>query len=239
MSIDEKRLFQLTILEEKISIKFNDKNILNQAFLHPSLANEKEKYHQENNQRLEFLGDAVLELAISEYLYRNYDFLTEGQMTKVRAFTVCESSLANIARQLVLNEYLILSKGEENTGGREKASILADTFEALIGAIYIDKGYKIAYDFIIKNLEEIIKKAVNGKCGFDYKTDLQELLQKLGDEKIIYNIVSESGPDHDKLFQVEVVWKDKILGKGLGKSKKQAEQMAAKAALDKINFSEI
>ncbi|GAQ26293.1 MULTISPECIES: ribonuclease III [Tepidanaerobacter] len=239
MSMDEKRLQQLTILEEKISIKFSDISILNQAFVHPSLANEKEKFHQENNQRLEFLGDAVLELAISEYLYRNYDFLTEGQMTKVRAFTVCESSLANIARQLALNEYLILSKGEENTGGREKASILADTFEALIGAIYIDKGYKIAYDFIIKNLEEIIKKAVNGKCGFDYKTDLQELLQKFGDEKIIYNVISESGPDHDKLFQVEVVWKDKILGKGGGKSKKQAEQMAAKAALDKINFSEI
>jgi len=237
--MDEKRLQQLTILEEKISIKFSDISILNQAFVHPSLANEKEKFHQENNQRLEFLGDAVLELAISEYLYRNYDFLTEGQMTKVRAFTVCESSLANIARQLALNEYLILSKGEENTGGREKASILADTFEALIGAIYIDKGYKIAYDFIIKNLEEIIKKAVNGKCGFDYKTDLQELLQKFGDEKIIYNVISESGPDHDKLFQVEVVWKDKILGKGGGKSKKQAEQMAAKAALDKINFSEI
>lgn len=239
MSMDEKRLQQLTILEEKISIKFSDISILNQAFVHPSLANEKEKFHQENNQRLEFLGDAVLELAISEYLYRNYDFLTEGQMTKVRAFAVCESSLANIARQLALNEYLILSKGEENTGGREKASILADTFEALIGAIYIDKGYKIAYDFIIKNLEEIIKKAVNGKCGFDYKTDLQELLQKFGDEKIIYNVISESGPDHDKLFQVEVVWKDKILGKGGGKSKKQAEQMAAKAALDKINFSEI
>lgn len=239
MSMDAKRLQQLTILEEKISIKFSDISILNQAFVHPSLANEKEKFHQENNQRLEFLGDAVLELAISEYLYRNYDFLTEGQMTKVRAFTVCESSLANIARQLALNEYLILSKGEENTGGREKASILADTFEALIGAIYIDKGYKIAYDFIIKNLEEIIKKAVNGKCGFDYKTDLQELLQKFGDEKIIYNVISESGPDHDKLFQVEVVWKDKILGKGGGKSKKQAEQMAAKAALDKINFSEI
>lgn len=239
MSMDEKRLQQLTILEEKISIKFSDISILNQAFVHPSLANEKEKFHQENNQRLEFLGDAVLELAISEYLYRNYDFLTEGQMTKVRAFTVCESSLANIARQLALNEYLILSKGEENTGGREKASILADTFEALIGAIYIDKGYKIAYDFIIKNLEEIIKKAVNGKCGFDYKTDLQELLQKFGDEKIIYNVISESGPDHDKLFQVEVVWKDKILGKGGGKSKKQAEQMAAKAALDKINFSDI
>lgn len=239
MSMDAKRLQQLTILEEKISIKFSDISILNQAFVHPSLANEKEKFHQENNQRLEFLGDAVLELAISEYLYRNYDFLTEGQMTKVRAFAVCESSLANIARQLALNEYLILSKGEENTGGREKASILADTFEALIGAIYIDKGYKIAYDFIIKNLEEIIKKAVNGKCGFDYKTDLQELLQKFGDEKIIYNVISESGPDHDKLFQVEVVWKDKILGKGGGKSKKQAEQMAAKAALDKINFSEI
>lgn len=141
MSIDKKRLKQLKIFQKKIKIYFEDLNILNQAFKHPSLTNEKEKPHQENNQRLEFLGDAVLELAVSEYLYRHYQFLTEGQMTKIRAFTVCEPTLAKIGRQLYLGNYLILGKGEENTGGREKDSILADTLEALIGAIYIDRNY--------------------------------------------------------------------------------------------------
>lgn len=235
MCIDEKRLQQLMILQENIGIRFSNLNTLNQAFIHPSLTNEKEKPYQENNQRLEFLGDAVLELSISEYLYRHYDFLTEGQMTKIRAFTVCESSLAQIARQLFLGDYLILSKGEENTGGREKVSILADTLEALIGAIYIDKNYKTTYDFIIKNLEAIIFKAIQGEWGTDYKTDLQELLQKFDEDKILYNVVNESGPDHDKLFCVEVVWKNKILGTGIGKSKKQAEQNAAREALDKMN----
>ncbi|NLU10905.1 MAG: ribonuclease III [Tepidanaerobacter acetatoxydans] len=235
MCIDEKRLQQLMILQENIGIRFSNLNTLNQAFIHPSLTNEKEKPYQENNQRLEFLGDAVLELSISEYLYRHYDFLTEGQMTKIRAFTVCESSLAQIARQLFLGDYLILSKGEENTGGREKVSILADTLEALIGAIYIDKNYKTTYDFIIKNLEAIIFKAIQGEWGTDYKTDLQELLQKFNEDKIIYNVVKESGPDHDKLFYVEVVWKNKVLGTGIGKSKKQAEQNAAKEALYKMN----
>jgi len=234
MCIDIERLQQLASFQEKIEIHFKDPTILNQAFIHPSLTNEKGKLHQENNQRLEFLGDAVLELVVSEYLYINHDILTEGQMTKIRATAVCESSLARIAKHLCLGDYLILGKGEENTGGRRKTSILADTFEALIGAIYIDKNYNIAYDFITKNLETIILKAVDGNWGTDYKTTLQEVVQKSDSEGVFYNVTKESGPDHDKVFQVEVVWKNVVLGIGIGKSKKQAEQKAAQAALLKI-----
>jgi len=237
MWVDQKRLLQLDALQKKIKVQFNDVNILNQAFIHPSLTNERENPHQDNNQRLEFLGDAILELAVSEYLYRNYNFFTEGQMTKIRAVTVCEPSLAEVARQLRLGDYLILGKGEENTGGRHKNSILADTLEALIGAIYIDKSYSDAYDFIIYNLETVILKAVDGEWESDYKTNLQEVLQKSDSGRLFYKVIKETGPDHDKVFYVDVVWKNKILGTGVGKSKKQAEQKAAKAALDKIKVN--
>jgi len=232
--IDQKRLLQLDTLQKKIKIQFSDEKTLNQAFIHPSLTNEKGNLYQDNNQRLEFLGDAVLELIVSEYLYRNYNFLTEGQMTKIRATTVCEPSLAQVARQLGLGDFLILGKGEENTGGRQKSSILADTLEALIGAIYIDKGYKDAYNFVIGNLQAVISKAVDGDGDIDYKTNLQEILQKSGNDRILYNITRETGPDHDKVFYVNVIWRNQVLGTGVGKSKKQAEQMAAKAALEKL-----
>ncbi|HHY41669.1 MAG TPA: ribonuclease III [Thermoanaerobacterales bacterium] len=234
MYISKERLLQLEKLQEKIKIQFSDVNILNQAFIHPSLTNEKDCPHQDNNQRLEFLGDAVLELVISEYLYKNYNFLNEGQMTKIRALTVCEPSLAKAARQLSLGDYLILGKGEENTGGRQKSSILADTLEALIGAIYVDKNYGTAYDFIISILEMVILKSVEGEWDTDYKTALQEFLQKSDADRVLYRVTKETGPDHDKVFYVDVVWKNEVLGTGVGKSKKQAEQQAAKAALEKI-----
>jgi len=234
MSVDPNRLLQLETLQKRICVHFNDIDILNQAFVHPSLSNEKESLNHDNNQRLEFLGDAVLELVVSEYLYKNYNFLTEGQMTKIRAITVCEPSLAQVARSLELGEYLILGKGEENTGGRHKNSILADTFEALIGSIYIDKGYQDAYNFVICNLQTVISKAIDGEGDIDYKTNLQEVLQKSGSDRIFYNVVKETGPDHDKVFYVNVVWRNEVLGSGTGKSKKQAEQMAAKSALEKI-----
>lgn len=234
MLVDQNRLLQLNALQMKINIQFSDVYTLNHAFIHPSYTNEKGSLYQDNNQRLEFLGDSVLELAVSEYLYRNYDLLTEGQMTKVRAITVCEPSLARVARQLGLGDYLILGRGEENTGGRNKNSILADAFEALIGAIYIDKGYEDAYNFVICNLGAVISKAAYGEGDIDYKTNLQEFLQKSGGDRVFYNVTKETGPDHDKVFYVNVVWKNEILGTGIGKSKKQAEQNAAKAALEKI-----
>ncbi len=234
MTISKQRLLELYGLQEKIKVQFNDINILNQAFIHPSLTNEKDLPPHDNNQRLEFLGDAVLELVISEHLYKNYNFFTEGQMSKIRSLIVCEPSLAKVARKLGLGDYLILGKGEENTGGRQKNSILADTLEALIGAIYIDKNYSCAYDFIIGILKEAILKAVDGDGDTDYKTNLQEVLQKTDSSRVLYKVIKETGPDHDKVFYVEAVWKDEILGTGVGKSKKQAEQQAAKAALEKI-----
>ncbi|MDD4568516.1 MAG: ribonuclease III [Tepidanaerobacteraceae bacterium] len=231
---NDRRRQQFLLFQREIGIYFNDEMILNKAFIHPSFTNEKEKPQKENNQRLEFLGDAVLELVVSEYLYKNYQYLSEGQMTKVRAFTVCEPSLAETAKILSLGDYLILGKGEENTGGRKKASILADTLEALIGAIYIDKKYKTTRDFIIRILKTVIIKAVEGEWSIDYKTNLQEILQKSDRERVLYNVTRESGPDHDKKFYVDVVWKNTILGKGIGTSKKLAEQQAAKAALIRI-----
>lgn len=237
MSINKKRIQQLLEFQKKISICFDSQEILNQAFIHPSFTSEKEASNEESNQRLEFLGDAVLELVVSEYLYKNYPYLTEGQMTKVRAFTVCEPSLAEVSKRLLLGDYLILGKGEENTRGREKTSILADTFEALLGSIYIDKNYDTVRDFTIRNLESIILKAVEGEWGTDYKTNLQEILQRTDSDKISYNVIKESGPDHDKVFYVEVVWKNEVLGTGFGKSKKQAEQQAAKEAITKIKDS--
>ncbi len=235
MSLDDKRQKQLEIIQENIGIFFENPVILNQAFKHPSLSNEQEGQNQDNNQRLEFLGDAVLELVISEYLFKNYKSLREGQMTKIRAFIVCEPTLAKLSQKLHLGNYLMLGKGEENTGGREKNSILADTLEALIGAIYIDKSYSAAYDFIIKNLKMTILKAISGEWNMDYKTNLQEVLQKNDDERISYNLVKELGPDHDKTFYVEAILNNRVLGTGKGKSKKQAEQEAAREALAKIN----
>jgi len=231
MSMCKKRQERLYSFQIAVSIDFRDITLLNTAFVHPSVTNEGERAHLENNQRLEFLGDAVLELIVSEYLYKRYPHLTEGEMTKLRAFVVCEASLARVARKLGLGKLLLLGKGEENTQGREKASILADTFEALLGAVYIDKGLKASRKFVLVNLRPTIDEALNGELIGDYKTRLQETLQKADGGEISYNVVKETGPDHDKKFYVEVVADNKILGHGAGKSKKQAEQNAAKEAL--------
>lgn len=235
MYIDQKRFEELDILQKRIGIVFKHLETLNHAFIHPSFTNEQNPLSAENNQRMEFLGDAVLELVVSHYLFENYSDLAEGQMTKVRAYTVCEQSLSWVAKNLGLGNYLILGKGEENTGGREKPSILADTFESLIGAIYLERGFDTAKDFIIKNLRQTIQKAVEGEAALDYKTTLQEILQKMSPDRICYDVIREEGPDHAKVFYVEVVWRGKILGRGQGKSKKEAEQFAAKEALEYIN----
>jgi ribonuclease-3 len=235
MHIDKKRLKELKRLNDKTGIDFGNMDVLNTAFIHPSFTNEHGLESHENNQRLEFLGDAILDLAISQFLYENYPRLTEGQMTKIRASVVCEQSLSRIAEELSLGDYLILGRGEENTKGRHKPSILADTFEAFIGAIYLEKGFDVVQTFILNNLNKLIKVAVEGEDDRDYKTTLQELLQKLANDRVIYNVIGERGPDHDKIFLVEVRWKGKFLGKGTGKSKKEAEQAAAGEALQFLN----
>ncbi|MCR4430143.1 MAG: ribonuclease III [Tepidanaerobacteraceae bacterium] len=234
--MDSKRLSELNRLQEKIGIYFNDIQILNNAFIHPSYTNEQNFIVLENNQRLEFLGDAVLELAVSHYLYEKYPGMSEGQMTKVRAYTVCEQSLAQASRNMSLMDFLVLGKGEENSGGREKPSILADTFESLVGAIYLDKNLETARNFIICNLKDTILRAAEGEEALDYKTILQETLQKTSPDRICYTVIKEEGPDHAKVFHVAVIWKGEILGQGSGKSKKEAEQLAAKQALDRMKI---
>ncbi|MFO7151679.1 MAG: ribonuclease III [Bacillota bacterium] len=231
MVIDERRKEQLKKLEDVLGVHFENLDILNQALIHPSYAYEKGLPHNVHNQRLEFLGDAVLELVISEWIYKDYPNYTEGELTKLRALLVCEESLALLSRDLNLGDYLIIGKGEEITGGRKKDSILADTFEALVGAMYLDRGLETVAAFIRDKFRTIVEKAKAGELSNDYKTFLQEMLQRISPDKITYTVVKEEGPDHDKTFFVEVSWKDDVLGSGSGKSKKEAEQKAAKSAI--------
>ena len=219
-------------LENKIGYKFNNIKLLELAMSHTSYANETKG--KESNERIEYLGDAVLELISSEYIYKTYPKLPEGEMTKTRAYAVCEDSLAIVANRYSFSDFLRVGKCEVMSEGRYRASILADAVEATIGAIYLDGGYESAKKFILPNLipqiEEYIK---NGNK--DYKTQLQEKLQVNGEVKIEYRLISEKGPDHAKTFEVEVYCNNDLLGAGEGKSKKDAEMNAAKVALDKIN----
>ena len=222
-------------LEQTIGYQFTAKSLLEQAMTHSSYANETKKGSHENNERLEFLGDAVLDMVVSEYMYRHFPKMPEGELTKLRAAVVCEGSLAELSRKLGVGRCLLLGKGEESTGGRSRDSILADAFEAIIGAICMDGGMEAAEHhimrFIPKNLEQ------RESLGFrDYKTALQEVIQKNPEEKVEYVLVSESGPDHAKAFQVEVCLNSNVIGVGTGRSKKAAEQMAAKEALRLMGY---
>ena len=217
--------------EEKIGYKFKNINILKNAFTHTSYANENKL---QSNEKLEFLGDAILEFTVSEYLYKNYSHLKEGEMTKVRATVVCEDSLHKIALNYQFNNLLYLGRSEKLSGGALKTAILADSVEAVIAAIFIDAGLSEAKKFIIENLKEAIEQASKNVGQKDYKTVLQEELQKHGSVKIEYDIVKEEGPDHDKTFVAEVKCDGKYLAQGEGNTKKQAEMEAAKKALEKI-----
>jgi ribonuclease-3 len=221
--------------EEKIGYKFNNEDYLLEALTHSSYANENKKNNIKYNERLEFLGDSVLSIVISHHLFINQKDLPEGELTKVRANIVCEESLSDVAKSLNLGKYLLLGKGEEVTGGRERISILADAVEAIIGAIYLDRGLKEATEFVLSFMGDIIQDSIKGKIFRDYKTHLQEILQSKTNEKIYYNVIEEIGPDHNKKFVIEVKLGNEILGKGQGKSKKEAEQMAAKKALKKVD----
>lgn len=225
----------LEILEEKIGYKFKNANYLKVAVTHSSYANES-KSSVQCNERQEFLGDAVLSIIVSTYIFRHCPKLPEGDLTKLRASLVCEKSLAKYAKSLNLGSHLLLSKGERLSGGADRPSILADAFEALIAAIYLDGGMKNAERFVLGFVVDDIK-TMKPKRFTDYKTRLQEIVQKNPDEKIEYILVKESGPDHDKRFLVEVRLNDNnIIGKGGGKSKKSAEQEAAKRALELMGY---
>lgn len=222
---------EIQCLEEKIGYKFNDISLLKKALTHTSYAYEK---NVESNEKLEFLGDSILEYISSEYIYKNYSNLKEGEMTKVRATVVCQESLSKIARLLDFSEFLYLGKSEQISDGKSRPSILEDAFEAVIAAIYLDGGIKPVKEFIIKNLQKEIENATKNVGGKDYKTLLQEKLQVNGDIKIEYEITKESGPDHNKVFESVVKCEGKILANGVGKSKKHAEMEAAKKALESL-----
>ena len=223
-------------LQKTIKYYFKKIDLLYTALSHPSYAHENNLPHYKSNQRLEFLGDAVLGLTVSEIIYNEYPNFPEGRMTKVRANVVCESTLARIARDVLLGEFLYLGKGEEATGGRKRTSILADALEALIGAIYIDGGIEQAKQFVKNYFYNEIKDTIQKQNYKDYKFTLQELTQRDNKEKLYYEVIGESGPDHDKIFTVHVKFHNKILGKGKGKSKKEAEQAAAKSALKDLDI---
>lgn len=207
---------------------FKDQGLIYLALVHPSYS--QEKTISGNNQRLEFLGDAVLNFVVAEYLYNNFTDKAEGDLTKIRAKVVCEKALLEVARIIDLGKYLQLGKGEEMSGGRKRKSILADAVEAVIGAIYLDQGYEKASQFILKHLTGFIEQAVSGDY-YDYKSRLQELVQGQSKQNVSYSILEESGPAHAKTFVAGVFYQGKLLANGCGKSKKEAEQKAAEAVL--------
>ena len=225
----------MTDLQNKIGYQFKNPALLNEALTHSSYANEHKSQHIKYNERLEFLGDSVLSIVVSDYIYKNCPELPEGELTKLRATLVCEKSLYEFAKKIDLGKYLILSKGERNNGGADRPSILSDAFEALIAAIYIDGGIapasKHILNFVIPAIKNSKKKKIN-----DYKTTLQEIIQKNPGEKLEYVLVKESGPDHNKHFFVEVHLNSNVIGKGGGKSKKEAEQQAAREALELMGY---
>lgn len=225
----------MTDLQNKIGYQFKNPALLNEALTHSSYANEHKSQHIKYNERLEFLGDSVLSIVVSDYIYKNCPELPEGELTKLRASLVCEKSLYEFAKKIDLGNYLILSKGERNNGGADRPSILSDAFEALIAAIYIDGGIEPASKHILNFVIPAIKNSKKKKIN-DYKTTLQEIIQKNPGERLEYVLVKESGPDHNKHFVVEVHLNSNVIGKGGGGSKKEAEQQAAREALELMGY---
>ncbi len=220
----------MTPLEERIEYKFRNSLLLAEALTHPSLGHEAQRYHFDY-QRLEFLGDAVLQLVITEYLFSHFQAEAEGQLTKLRSRLVSRDALKTHAATLDLGRYILMGRGEEASGGRERTSTLADAFEALIGALYLDGGLDVAKNFILTQTRGDLARLTEEPTDFNPKGDLQELLQSISPRSPIYELVSQTGPEHEKTFVSEVVWEGLILGEGTGRSKKQAETAAALEAL--------
>lgn len=224
----------MTELEYIIGYEFKNKELLETALTHSSYANEQGK-GVICNERLEFLGDSVLSLVVSTFIYNNFPEYPEGNLTKLRASLVCEKALFAFAKEIRLGDFIKLSHGEKRGGGANRPSIVSDAFEAVIAALYLDGGYEIAQSFVLKFVEPQTKhiKAIPVK---DYKTTLQEIVQKNPGERIEYRLVGESGPDHNKHFTVEVMLNSNCIGKGGGRSKKEAEQQAAREALELMGY---
>ena len=220
-------------LEKYLEYDFKNKKLLENALSHTSYAHENGR-GSKSNERLEFLGDSVLSLAVSERIYSHQPEISEGNMSKIRAAVVCEESLYEAALRLHYDTFILLGKGEEKLGGSKKPSILADAFEAVLAAIFLDSDFETAQDFVRRNLDEKITKELNSAGGKDHKTKLQELLQGRGVERIVYEIVAENGPDHHKEYEAIVKVKNEVLGRGKGNNKKEAEQNAASEALSRV-----
>lgn len=217
-------------LEASISIVFSDKDLLRLAFVHKSFVNENPE-QERFNERLEFLGDAVLELVVTDFLYHNYPDQPEGKLTNWRSALVKGKNLAQVARELKLGDFLLLSRGEELSGGRDKDYILANTMEAFIGALYLDKGYETANNFIQKTIIAHLEDIIDQGLHIDAKSKVQELAQEQLNLTPRYELMSESGPDHDKIFEMGIYFDRKLAGKGSGSSKQDAQQAAAEDAL--------
>ncbi|MED4989057.1 ribonuclease III [Parageobacillus toebii] len=231
--INEKRRAKFKELQKKIGIFFTNEKLLIQAFTHSSYVNEHRRRPHEDNERLEFLGDAVLELTVSQYLFKKFPHMSEGELTKLRAAIVCEPSLVKFANALSFGELVLLGKGEELTGGRTRPALLADVFEAFIGALYLDQGMDAVMQFLGQTIFPKIDEGAFSHV-MDFKSQLQELVQRDGIGVLEYSILEEKGPAHNKEFVSRVSLNGQTLGIGIGKSKKEAEQHAAQMALQKL-----
>ncbi|OGN99857.1 MAG: ribonuclease III [Chloroflexi bacterium RBG_13_51_52] len=221
-------------LQKKLKVSFKNPALLEQALVHSSYINENPDYIVGHNERLEFLGDAVLDFIVADKLYQEFSNLNEGEMTKLRAALVKRDTLAQLARAIKLGDFLYMGKGEESTGGRNKSPNLAGALESVIAAVYLDLGIDTTRDLVSRLLAEEWKKITGPSAGIDYKSKLQELTQSKYQSTPIYRLVSETGPDHDKTFTVEVMIEKKAFGSGTGKSKKLAETEAARLALKRL-----
>ncbi len=232
-SIDSERKKELHLFESHADVKFKRLELLNQAFCHRSHANEAGN-SVENNERLEFLGDSVLGLVVAEYLYVTLSDKPEGELARIKSFVVSEDSLAGIARTIRIDNYILIGKGEEHSGGRRKKAILADALEAIIGALFLDSGFKAAKKFVLRYIKPEIRKVLEDRHRKDYKTLLQEYVQKRYRTYPQYSLVKKTGPDHDRTFWIDVTVEGTKYGPGEGKNKKEAEQAAASVAWEEL-----
>lgn len=234
----EKRLAEVRKFAEDNHIPVQNIQLLNTALTHTSYANEHKDEVIHDNERLEFLGDAVLDLVVGEYLFLRFPTWPEGELTRAKASAVCKPACAECAAKFRIGEYMRLGKGEEMSGGRTRISILGDAFEAVIGAIYLDNDYSVASRFILGHLKKFLDIIDSGHYDHDYKSDLQEIVQRHGEIDIRYIVVKDEGPDHDKTIWMDISINGKIFGRGIGKNKKEAAQHAAKEAIAKIKAGE-
>ncbi len=232
LSKEEKK--RIKTLEKMIGYSFRKLTLIRRALTHKSYANERKLPPNQDNERLEFLGDAVLELAVSQLLMDRYPQYSEGDLSKLRAAIVNERQLADLARHFGLGEQLYLGRGEEQTSGREKSSLLADAYEAILGGIYLDRGFEKAAQVIRRHYSALLDSTPPEEIYQDYKTELQEKSQSLFHAIPRYRLAAEKGPDHDKIFEVEIFIRNELMGRGSGRNKKEAEQLAAREALEKL-----